>query len=1624
MIIFRYQIGHYQIAGSNSSPESQAKETLLGWVKALLQTEDITNFTTKWRDGLLLSALVDHCKPGLFPNHASLNPDNWLDNIQHTMDLAESDLKVPKILRPEDLAVQQPDEFSVMTYISGFCDPGLHFLLAWVNSKILDRPKRVSNFTTDWKDGSVLAALIEVLTKRKFKCNQMSSVDNCCQEAMGAADKLLGVGKISTSEAKNDVALKFIWSTYVTQLKNATLLIPVQGPFEYDPTKVKVVNLPEGRLQVGKSYSFSFDTSEAGLGGLKVTAHGTTGPKSLSVKDIGNGVNLVKFIPPKVGPLKIEVTYNGVAIPKSPFEFTIKDLTKVQVRLNFKQRVRLQAGENYSINVDTSKAGFGELKALAHGPVVSCAIKDSGNGIYCVDFTPSKIGPLKVEVTFDGSAVLINPFEFTVNDPTKVKVVNLPEGRLQASKTYIFSIDIAEAGFGFLKATAHGPTGPKSLSVKDIGNGVHLVDFTPQKVGPLKIKVSFDGVAIPNSPFEFSVNDPTKIQVGTSFSQSGRLQAGEKYFINVDTSKAGLGELKVLADSPTVSDSCAIKDSGDGIYCVDITPSEAGPLKVKVTFDGDAILHNPFEFTVNDPTKVKVVNLPEGRLQVSKSYSFSIDTSEAGFGELKVTAHGPGFKSLSVKDIGNGVNLVDFTSQNVGPLKIEVTFDGVSIPKSPLEFSVKDPTKVQVGLCRARIQAGEKYSINVDTSKAGFGELKASVHGPTVQETCTIEHGGNGVYNIEFTPSEVGLLKVEVSLDDYAIPQSPFEFTVIPFTIKNKPQADKVVCTGPFYKVGSSEPVTLDVYAENAGAGKLSASCSGSKGHSPSVDITEKEKEPKKYVLAFTPPEDDIYVLNVLWLSEKVKDSPFEINLIPPDASKCIVNGPDVPIDPTEPIVLHVDASNAGNGAIAVSAVGDETGEKDVLVKETESHKYVLSFIPNISEMYTMNITWGGENVPGAPFRVSNSAMNILICEPPPTTIEAGQAVGICFDTSKGGKGTLTAICKGSSTGEIPTTLSVAENKYNIRFFPPNPDVFIVRVLWNGVDIKGSPFTINLILADRKTHESMPHGPFFIEYIEAPAEEIPTHPITKPYLIQYPPDDNTEDLLSYAIHDKSCTGTTLNVRKGRENKTYFILKAEKIGLHHIHIKHKDKDIHGSPFKLEIIESDSSACKIVKAPDRAYIGEEVSLKIDVTKAGSGDMHVHITAPPDGRSTEFNHVEDPLGLYTIKFTPKVAGKHEMIIKWAGVPIPGCPVTINAYDFSERVQQARDAASRVEVRDLNHIFESKLPLSGTVTFIIATKQGSHGELTVKAEGPGDAEINVHRQKNSEYQCKVCPTVSGKYDITISWNGFPIPGDPFQFDYTAENFYFTNKVYLESVHCFLGHPYEFHFYSNQNEEDILEVYGNPKSRALEVSGHPISRALEVSGHPESCAIIPPHKEVGSAYSVKVAPKMESNNQISINLAEEHVIHSPYDAIFELSNDQEVDEDHSLLRSIDLDFPIFLADSPPNILPQKVKAYGPGLKDGKIGQEGNFTIETGGAGDGKLEVGISGAMGTFRTKMRCHPVNDRTVLVRYDPTDTGLYTINILWCGEHIKGSDDYKGSPFVVNIKPQDIATSKNEI
>ena len=218
-------IHYYQITGSMTKHSS--KKLLLLWMTTTLHIKDISNFSSHWNDGINLSALVNYCKPGLIPNHASLNPNNRLQNITNAMKLAEENFGIPQVMHPVDLAVDKPDELSVMTYMSYFCctdSVGQNTLLMWIQDKIPSY--NVTNFSTDWVDGCALGALTNVISGGAFpgygKMIPEQGLKNC-QESMDAAEQILGIKKIISPNDFTSESLDYLSRTsYLTQFRYAS----------------------------------------------------------------------------------------------------------------------------------------------------------------------------------------------------------------------------------------------------------------------------------------------------------------------------------------------------------------------------------------------------------------------------------------------------------------------------------------------------------------------------------------------------------------------------------------------------------------------------------------------------------------------------------------------------------------------------------------------------------------------------------------------------------------------------------------------------------------------------------------------------------------------------------------------------------------------------------------------------------------------------------------------------------------------------------------------------------------------------------------------------------------------------------------------------------------------------------------------------------------------------------------------------------------------------------------------------------------------------------------------------------------------------------------------------------
>ncbi|XP_071336943.1 dystonin isoform X4 [Trachinotus anak] len=120
-IILHFQISEIHVTGE--SEDMTAKERLLLWSKQITDGYvgvRCENFTTSWRDGRLFNAIIHKYRPDLV-DMSRVSTQTNRSNLEHAFCAAEQ-LGVARLLDPEDVDVQSPDEKSVITYVSTLYD--------------------------------------------------------------------------------------------------------------------------------------------------------------------------------------------------------------------------------------------------------------------------------------------------------------------------------------------------------------------------------------------------------------------------------------------------------------------------------------------------------------------------------------------------------------------------------------------------------------------------------------------------------------------------------------------------------------------------------------------------------------------------------------------------------------------------------------------------------------------------------------------------------------------------------------------------------------------------------------------------------------------------------------------------------------------------------------------------------------------------------------------------------------------------------------------------------------------------------------------------------------------------------------------------------------------------------------------------------------------------------------------------------------------------------------------------------------------------------------------------------------------------------------------------------------
>lgn len=93
---------------------------LLQWIQYKIPKLSIKNFSTDWKNGTAIGALINAIAPGLCIDWNTWNITNYLKNTQEAMQLAKDWLNIQMFITPEEVITGKATEKCLLIYLSQF----------------------------------------------------------------------------------------------------------------------------------------------------------------------------------------------------------------------------------------------------------------------------------------------------------------------------------------------------------------------------------------------------------------------------------------------------------------------------------------------------------------------------------------------------------------------------------------------------------------------------------------------------------------------------------------------------------------------------------------------------------------------------------------------------------------------------------------------------------------------------------------------------------------------------------------------------------------------------------------------------------------------------------------------------------------------------------------------------------------------------------------------------------------------------------------------------------------------------------------------------------------------------------------------------------------------------------------------------------------------------------------------------------------------------------------------------------------------------------------------------------------------------------------------------------------
>ena len=1326
-----------------------------------------------------------------------------------------------------------------------------------------------------------------------------------------------------------------------------------------DPKQCSVVNEdpPAGvSAIVGNPTTFLITASEANIPGLLIQAKSTAGVSELAHSPNGVDQYLTPYIPNEVGEHQIIVTCGGEHIRGSPVCLPVADPSKCVVIK--KPSDFLFVGVEEVVKVSVKEAGLANLEAIAGDPsIIEIRIEEASEDTVSVILVPIAIGTCSITLKWAGVKLSNMPIRVSVCDPSKVTLhgAELEGNKGKSNKAIKLTAKTTNAGKADLAVRVAASCGTEfPVEISDNSNDSYSITFVPTKLGKLSIKVTWGGVAIPNSPFHINILTGLDASafyiVGKGIKQAvyGEVMKCEiigtearlikKDILKVKLEGESLNCRLVEADKFTKEKDIQLSviDNGKCRYPIQYMVPKPGTYILTVQLEGVNIANSPFTIPGLPPPDASKCRAYGKAFETGACFNvgypieFSVDYSRAGAGGISLRGKDPqsgDFSVYSMDDDAKKVGLIKSDPKLVGIHTIDVLWSDVSIPRSPFKFDVANPKLVVIKNLPTLPDyvgvVGQEIVFEIDTRRAGNGKLVVqAIVQKTKKENPQFLEKERGVTQVTYTPTFAGTLEFVLTYNTAKILSENWICNVINsagFAIVPPNQLGRQNDYVKFLVTGiKQDGKHLDIVAT----------------HKEHEAVVTQEENDSNAICRFMAKQLGEYNITVKCGRKHISGSPFTVEVCNPDNCRLSKEFPKL-FHIGENETIGVDASQAGPGSLTCF-VRSLTGGKQQLqyeITETGSTSYNMMFKPLEVGSCQVTIMWGGYSIREGVYEV-----NVIDAQAVVVTSKAlnqdkviiDEEVAFNIDGRNAGKAWATFKVKGPKA-EYTTTMVNNQNDTVTGFFTPwHTGEHIVEVLWGGKQIRLSPFKIpvkRLVDPTKIVIQGDNRGcvglPGVMRVLTTQRDLIEEGGLSASMVRQVGANLAGQEPKVELIDNRSTT----------YKLTYLVPVP---GDYKLMVTYDGVNVSNSPFILSVRSpADRDKCRV----QHSYLDEDhnienpVDFSVDVTHAGSGLLTTKVTDPNGSQVQVYSDVDHtPLNIiHYLKFKPKTIGKYTVNILWDDEAIPDTPFTVNVIDPSKCTIKGLPLKDNSAV--LNELF----------SYTVRTKNGGDGKVHSVISRPGQDDITLEATKKSEheYQFQYKPDRMGKFSILIFFSKKELNGSPFPCKTVDTS---SVGVVISAVAALVCEPYEFH------------IQGSfPDAKAMKAVAHGPKDDIPVEVYPP----------VKNSRTARFIPLQAGSYEVFVEYAGQQVPKSP--------------------------FSVACVD------PGKCKMIGDLPLILQVGKKAEFSVKTVDAGPGTISLLINNEQDNRNCKTAVETQGSHTYRITLMPKAIGGIAIHVLFAGHGI---------------------------